>query len=122
MKDKTNPAIQSWKKIICICFLLLLNILALGGGGGLVAKWYLTIVTHSLLCPWDFPGNHTGAGCPSPGDLPYTRIEPTSPPNTCLRHTHVSFTASGFFTTETPGKPTYWLKKYSHILANSSIG
>ena len=37
-------------------------------GGGLAAKVCPTLVTHwtitaRLLCPWDFPGKHTGVGC-----------------------------------------------------------
>ena len=33
-----------------------------------------------LLCPWDFSGMNTGVlPFPSPGDLRYPRIEPTSP-------------------------------------------
>jgi len=32
-----------------------------------------------LLCPWDIPGENTGVGCPSPGDLPNPGVEPTSP-------------------------------------------
>ena len=40
---------------------------------------------------------NTGVGMPfpSPGDLPYPGIKPTSPA-----------LAGGFFTTESPGKPT----------------
>ena len=47
-----------------------------------------------LLCPWDFPGKNTGAGCHflTPGDLPNPRIEPMSPA-----------LANGFFTTESQG-------------------
>ena len=40
-----------------------------------------------LLCPWDFSGKNTGAGC-------HCLLEPASPPF-----------ASEFFTTEAPGKP-----------------
>ena len=39
-----------------------------GGGDGLVAKSCPTLVTPwtvacQALCPWDFPGKHTGVGC-----------------------------------------------------------
>ena len=39
------------------------------GGGGLVTKSCLTLVTPytcepaRLLCPWDFPGKYTRVGC-----------------------------------------------------------
>ena len=51
-----------------------------------------------LLCPWDFPGKHTGEGLPflSPGDLPDPAIEP---PSLTL--------ADRSFTTELLGKPIF---------------
>ena len=44
------------------------NLCVHGGGGGLLAKSCLTLVTprtvaHRLLCPWDFPGKNTRVGC-----------------------------------------------------------
>ena len=56
-------------------------------------------VAHQLLCAWDSPDKNTGVGCqglpfPSPGDLPDSGIEPTSPA-----------LAGRFFTTKPPGKP-----------------
>ena len=39
-----------------------------------------------------------GLPFPSPGDLPNPGIKPTSPAS-----------AGGFFTTEPPGKPSFWL-------------
>ena len=44
-----------------------------------VTPW--PIVPARFLCPWDFLGKNTGVGChcPSPGDLPDPRIEPSSP-------------------------------------------
>ena len=50
-----------------------------------------------LLCPWDFIGKNTGAGChfPPPRDLPDPEIKPTSPMSTAL--------AGGFFITAPPG-------------------
>ena len=49
-----------------------------------------------LLCPWDFPDENTGVGCPfsSPGDLPDPGTEPMSPA-----------LAGRVFTTEPQGKP-----------------
>ena len=48
-----------------------------------------------LLCPWDFPGKSTGAGCHF--------LQGSSQPRdwTCI-----SCIAGGFFTTEPPGKPS----------------
>ena len=59
----------------------------------------LWLQTARLLCPWDFPGKNTGAGCHfllSPWDLPDSGMEPRS---SCL--------AGTFFTTEPPGKPIW---------------
>ena len=49
-----------------------------------------------LLCPWNSSGKNTGAGLsfPSPGDLPYTEIDPVSP----------SLQADSLLS-EPPGKP-----------------
>ena len=52
---------------------------------GLVAKSCLTVtpwtVAHRLLCPWDFSGKNTGAGCHSllQGNLPDPGVELASP-------------------------------------------
>ena len=60
---------------------------------GLLPSW--------LLCPWDFPGKNTGAGCHFllPGNLPNPGIEPMSPVSPEL--------AGGFFTMAPPGKPIH---------------
>ena len=34
---------------------------------------------HGLYSPWNSPGQNTGVGFPSPGDIPNPGIEPTSP-------------------------------------------
>ena len=75
--------------------------ISLGGGGGLVAKLYLTFVTPwTVACQaplsMGFPRQEywNGLPFPSPGDLPEPGIEPMS-----------SALAGRFFTTELPGKP-----------------
>ena len=59
-----------------------------------------------LLCPWDFTGNNNWSGLLflSPGEFPYTRIEPMSPVSPAV--------AGRFFITEPPGKP-FELLQYS---------
>ena len=80
------------------------NILLLGGGGGLVSKFCLTLaspwtVAHQALPSMGFPRQEycSGLPFPSPGDLPSRGIKPGSPVSPAL--------ASRFFTTEPPGKP-----------------
>ena len=59
--------------------------------------WCHGLQPTRLLCPWDFPGKNTGAGCIfSSGNLPDPRIEPESPTSPAL--------TGRFFTTEPPGK------------------
>ena len=72
------------------------------------------VVTHSLFAtPWTvarqaplsmgFPRQEYWSGLPfpSPGDLPSSGMELASPVSPAL--------AGGFFTTESPGKPTYYI-------------
>ena len=54
----------------------------------------------------EFPRKEYWSGLPfsSPGDLPYPRIEPSSPLSLTL--------TGGFFTTEPTGKPSKFVKHY----------
>ena len=79
----------------------------LHGGGGLVAKSCLSLVTpwtvaHQAPLPIEFPRQEYWSGLlfPPPGDLPDPGIEPMS---SALQL--VSCIAGRFFTTEPPGKP-----------------
>ena len=55
-------------------------------------------VVHRDLCPWNFSGRNTGAGC----HFLLQGIFPTQGSNLCfLRGLH----SGGFFTTMSPGKP-----------------
>ena len=56
-------------------------------------------VAHEVLLFMGFPRQEyqDGLSFPSPEDLPYTGIEPTSPTS-----------AGGFFNTKSPGKPTVY--------------
>ena len=72
------------------------------GGGGLVTKLCLTLVTpwtvaHQAPLSLGFPRQEywSGLPLPSPGDLPDPGIEPKSP----------ALLAGGFFTNRAPGKP-----------------
>ena len=73
----------------------------------LVTKSCLTLLqphglqSTRLLCPCDFPGKNTGVGCHFllPG------IFPTQGSN--MSHA----LAGGFFTSEPPGKPKYYIRK-----------
>ena len=55
----------------------------------------------SLLCPWDFPGKNTGAGC----HLLLQGICPTQGSDLYLLCPVSPALAGGFFTTVAPGKP-----------------
>ena len=55
----------------------------------------------SLLCPWDFPGKNTGAGC----HLLLQGICPTQGSDLHLLCPVSPALAGGFFTTVAPGKP-----------------
>ena len=52
-----------------------------------------------LLCPWNFPGKNTGAGCHS-----YPRGSSRPRDRTCISECLLHWQAD-FFTTEPPGKP-----------------
>ena len=56
-------------------------------------------VAHQAPLSMEFPGQEYWSRLPfhSPGDLPNTGFEPTSPASPAL--------AGGFFTAESPGKP-----------------
>ena len=70
----------------------------------LVTPWF---IAHQAPLPMGFPREEYWSGLPfpSPGDLPSPGIEPASPE-----------LASGFFTTEPPGKPIY-----IHMYACASV-
>ena len=56
---------------------------------------------HGLLCPWNFPGKNTGAGC----NFLLQRIFPTQGLNPCFFC--FLHSAGGFFTTVPLQKPTH---------------
>ena len=58
--------------------------------------WTHGLLPARLICPWDFPGKNTGAGC-------YFLLKGSSWPGD---QTSISYIAGGFFTAEPPGKPT----------------
>ena len=71
-----------------------------GGGGSLVVSDSLQphgLLPARLLCPWNFPGKNTGAGCHFllKGNLPDLGIEPASPA-----------LAGRFFTAQPPWQST----------------
>ena len=76
----------------------------------LVAKLYPTsfvtpwTVAHQVPLSMEFSRQEYWSGLPfpSPGDLPDSRMEPVSPA-----------LAGGFFTTEPPGKPIYFIYIYA---------
>ena len=82
-----------------------------------------SVVSDSFVTPWtiarhaplsrQFPRQEYWSGLPfsSPGDLPHPRIDPGSPA-----------LADGFFTTEPPGKPTFYSNKvYLAIFSPLSV-
>ena len=76
-------------KCVCVCsFVCVSNYLQLHG-----------LKPSGLLCPLNFPGNNTGAGCHFllQGIVPTQGLNPCSPVSTTL--------AGGFFTTKPPEKP-----------------
>ena len=61
-------------KAKCICVCVVDSVMS-------DSSWLYGLQLTRLLCPWHSPGKNIGVGLPfpSPGDLPYPRIEPGSP-------------------------------------------
>ena len=106
MRDARPTALATLSVHVCVCVCVCVHAQSVVSN----SLWPHRLYPTSLLCPWDFPGKHTGVGC----HFLFQGIFPTQGSNLCLLQ--LLYWQVDSLPSEPPGKPPECKPTFYQIL------